>query len=148
LEAYGNQCQQFGPKIEKVVEQKKKLDECKARLDELDKIIENLNLKQQSIEDEINNLSNDTSEFEQQLHEMETDAHSAQEMLGQLDSEHLAYKTKKEEYEKQKQFIDADSILGAAMMVYGGICFEKDRPNLMKKFYEKLQIYSIKINNE
>jgi hypothetical protein len=48
---------------------------------------------------------------------MEADAGSAQEMLSQLDSEHKEYIGKRELLEKQRQFIDADSILAAAMMV-------------------------------
>lgn len=108
---------QFGPKIDKVVEQKKKLDESKARLDDLDKQIEDLNNKQQAIEDDIESITNENGEFESQLIEMEADAGSAQEMLGQLDSEHKEYIGKRELLEKQRQFIDADSILAAAMMV-------------------------------
>jgi uncharacterized coiled-coil DUF342 family protein len=69
------------------VEQKKKLDESKAKLDELDKHLENMNVKQQTIEDEISSLSSETGDFEQQLLEMETDATNAQGMLGQLDNE-------------------------------------------------------------
>lgn len=48
---------------------------------------------------------------------MENDAHSAQDMFGQLKTEHEEYIYKKDALEKQKQFIDADCILGAAMMV-------------------------------
>lgn len=134
LEMYANSCLQFGPKIEKVVEQKKKLDESKAKLDELDKHLETLNLKQQSIEDEIEAISGETGDFNQQLIEMETDATNAQGMLGQLENEKKEYIVKKEALEKEKQFIDGDSILAAGMMVYGGICFEKQRPTLIKKF--------------
>jgi len=134
LESYAQACLQFGPKIEKVVEQKKKLDESKAKLDDLDKHLETMNAKQQSIEDEIASLSGETGDFEQQLLEMETDATNAQGMLGELDNEKKAYMVKKEGLEKEKQFIDGDSILASAMMIYGGICFEKQRPTLIKKF--------------
>lgn len=108
---------QFGPKIEKVVEQKKKLDESKSKLDELDKQLESMNNKIKNIEEEIENLDSETGDFEKQLLEMETDATNAQGMLGQLDNEKKEYIVKKESLEKEKQFIDGDSILASAMMV-------------------------------
>jgi len=139
---------QFGPKIEKEKDQKKKLDESNEKLAALDRQLDELNSVQKTLEDGIKEMELSKSDLEKELEELESDATNSNSMLQKLKDEKGEYGARKDLLEKERQFIDGDCILAASMMVYGGVCYESQRPDLMKIFFQKLNYLGIKINDK